>query len=66
MSTKETYQEAILKISKLKPVSDTNKLLLAASSQMQDLVHRAASEKCLERRMNKLIWYWKTYKGKVT
>ena len=62
--TAETYAKIIKVISNLDNTSDLNKWIKSMAAQLDDLVHRAASPKCAERRQQKLIYYWKLYKDR--
>lgn len=55
------YAKIIANVSKLDDKTDLNKWIKAMAAQLQDLVRRAASPKCAERRQAKLIYYWKLY-----
>jgi hypothetical protein len=62
LATDALYAKIVKAASKLDDSSDLNKWIKAMTAQIQDLVCRAASPKCAERRKEKLIYYWKLYK----
>ena len=62
-----TYDQAVKIISKLPSKGDANMWIRLTLAQFQDLISRAASPKCAERRRQQLLARYQTYlemKGK--
>lgn len=65
MSIEEEYKQITKKIMQLPSKGEANLWIKAMLPQVQDLVKRAVSDKCRERRYEKLAYYWKIYQEKA-